>query len=742
MSEIDFFDFTKEPGKELKGPLNVKIDKPRVSIITGFYNVEEKLIMQTANSIFNQTFPYWEWIIVDDCSKDEYKKILEKLEAMDGRIKVVHNEKNMKLPKTRDIGISHASSDFIYILDGDDLIENTAIETAYFAAMTHPEVTWVYSDSVGFEGEEYLWKHPFDTNQEKKENMLCCNSLIRKQAILDVGGYSNVPKDVYEDWHLWLRLIANGAKPLRMSHYAFWYRRHKNGVLSGINSDKAKKKKALKEIERIGKSITKKANAIQYPNSDYYPDYSSHPKDFEFDAPYIQKEKNNKRILCIFPWLTLGGADKYNLNLLEKLYEEGYETTIVTTVPSEYVWRPRFEKYATEIFDLTTFLDKPDWAGFISYLIKSRNIDLTFVSNSTYGYYLVPWLKLQYPQIPIIDYIHMEEWHWRDGGFPRDSIAVDKYIDYTYTCSRYLIDIMKEKMNKKNDKMDVVYIGTDEEQFNPDLVGSPDDEELKKLEGKKKVLFACRIAEQKRPILMIKILKKICDKRKDIGFVVVGDGNMLPTVKELAYQYNIEENVAFLGVKKDVRPYYKICDATLICSMIEGLALTTYESLAMNTPVITADVGGQKELVNEEVGRIVKLYQDPNTDINNYDYSDEEIDAYVEAIEDVIDNNDKYKKNCRERILRGFTIKNMQENMLSIIKNKIEEGTNISYDDIKADYNMAERMLVLYNEATREEYDNPDDDDIPLKQKIGNVMWKYKFYRDMIYFVKRTKGDV
>ena len=51
-------------------------------------------------------------------------------------------------------------------------IENTAIETAYFAAMTHPEVTWVYSDSVGFEGEEYLWKHPFDTNQEKKENQI------------------------------------------------------------------------------------------------------------------------------------------------------------------------------------------------------------------------------------------------------------------------------------------------------------------------------------------------------------------------------------------------------------------------------------------------------------------------------------------------------------------------------------------------------------------------------------------
>ena len=40
----------------------------------------------------------------------------------------------------------------------------------------------------------------------------------------------------------------------------------------------------------------------------------------------------------------------------------------------------------------------------------ARKFDLIFQSNSTYGYYLLPWIKCKYPNIPIIDYIHIEEW--------------------------------------------------------------------------------------------------------------------------------------------------------------------------------------------------------------------------------------------------------------------------------------------------------------------------------------------
>ena len=86
-------DYKKTPGKELKnyGRL-VNKEKTIISIITPFYN-SGGTIEETANSILNQTYPFFEWIIVDDGSKD--KKSLKKLDEIakkDKRIKVLHKE--------------------------------------------------------------------------------------------------------------------------------------------------------------------------------------------------------------------------------------------------------------------------------------------------------------------------------------------------------------------------------------------------------------------------------------------------------------------------------------------------------------------------------------------------------------------------------------------------------------------------------------------------------------------------
>lgn len=739
MSEIDFFDFSKEPGKKIERNINIKIEKPLISIITPYYNVKE-YIMQTANCIFNQTFSFWEWIIVDDCSNKENKEILEVLKNMDDRIKVFYNKENLKLPRTRDVAISKALAEYIYILDPDDLIENTALETAYFAMKTHKDVTWVYSDVVGFGAQQYLWNPKFDTFREKKENLLCCNALIKKEAVLDVGGYSNVPEKVYEDWHLWLRMLGKGAVPLKMSYYSFWYRRHDKGVLTGINSNKFSKKNALKEIKRVGSKITKRANAIQYPITDDFDEWSTSPSEFDFETPYIKINENLKNILCIFPWLALGGADKFNLHLLEKLYHEGYKVTIITTVPSEYVWRQKFEKYASEIFDLTSFLDRKDWPAFISYLIKSRNFNLIFQSNSTYGYYLIPWIKCKYPAIPIIDYIHMEEWYWRNGGYPKDSIAVEKYIDYTYTCSEHLIDEMKNKMGKKNDRIETIYIGTEENKFDPNIVDIPTDKELEKIIDKKIVVFPCRISTQKRPLLMVEILRELVKQRNDIAFLIIGNGKMLNIVKEKVKEYDLDKYIVFLGSKDDMRPYYKIANATLICSMIEGISLTTYESLSMGVPVITSDVGGQSELVDDTCGKVVKLYQAPNEDIDNYNYSKKEINDYANAIIQVLLNNTKLRANCRNKILNKFTVTQMQEKIFDVINDRIKKGTEIVPDSIRGDNELSERLIVMYNELSRNFYVNPDQPEKNFKEKFGAKMWKYKSYRKLIRFIKKISN--
>ena len=86
-------DYTLTPGRKLEEQKYVKDDiEPIVSIITPYQN-GDKYIEQTAYSVLNQTYPYFEWIIVDDGSPDENaREKLKEIEKMDSRIKILYKE--------------------------------------------------------------------------------------------------------------------------------------------------------------------------------------------------------------------------------------------------------------------------------------------------------------------------------------------------------------------------------------------------------------------------------------------------------------------------------------------------------------------------------------------------------------------------------------------------------------------------------------------------------------------------
>lgn len=102
--------------------------KPKFSIIIPCYNIE-KYISKTLESVFNQTYQSFEIILIDDGSKDNTGKILDDYSKKDKRIKVVHKE-NEGVSVARNIGIENAVGEYIYFLDGDDLIENNLLKRA------------------------------------------------------------------------------------------------------------------------------------------------------------------------------------------------------------------------------------------------------------------------------------------------------------------------------------------------------------------------------------------------------------------------------------------------------------------------------------------------------------------------------------------------------------------------------------------------------------------------------------
>lgn len=668
------FDFSKEPGRTKYNRDLVTTEKPLVSVITPYYNAQ-KYFAKLYPCVLNQTFPWFEWIIVDDGSNATGEDVfLKKIEESDPRIKVVHKT-NGGISSARNRGIRESDTDIVITLDADELIEPTYFELLYWTLYYNPKASWAYTDSVGFQNQEYVWQFPFNAEKLKTYNFLVESAAIRKKDLIEVGGYDEVEKHYFEDWRLWLKMLSKGKMPVHVSSLEFWYRRTDTGVLNKVTADDKTRKMADELISEVAATADDSVTAKVF-NGLIKRDEWSIPNRSDFNKRY--RDKNDKiEVLFIIPWMVTGGADQFNLDFVRLLNKEKYNITIITTEKSENPWKQRFREYTPSIYSLPDFLDVNDYAEFISYIIQTRQIDVCLVSNSYYGYYILPWLKLQYPKLAIIDYVHMEEMYWRNGGYARTSMAMSDIIEKTYVCNNSTQRAFVTHFKRREKDVETLYIGVDQQKYDPDRVlrgtirakyNIPDNGKI--------VLFPCRLHQQKRPYLMLEIAKKVASSYKNFYFLVVGDGDELDGMKKRVSEYKIEDRVIFAGMQEDVRPYYKDADVTLICSLREGLSLTAYESCAMMTPVITADVGGQRELIDDSVGMLLPFLSEEK-EITQKNYSETEIMQYVKAILDLLDNDnqDVYRQkciNCRKKIEDNFgldtMIKHMEEALDSCLR--------------------------------------------------------------------------
>ena len=382
MKEDNFFwKYRYEPGKEAtKFNINTQKIKPLVSIITSYYNSNEYM-WQTINCVLNQTFQSWEWIIVNDGSTNpKAVEYLEEVKKIDSRIKIYHKE-NEGLAKGRDYALKYACTQYILPLDADDLIEPTYIETLYWSLETNKEATWAFTNSVGFGKYIYLSDCKFDSEKMKTDNQITATSLIRKDRILELGGYSKAARYVNEDWHLWLRMLANNYFPVQVAYYGFWYRRQSSSLLTQIN-DKQKKENELRlrDLKIEADKIKKRIEPILYPKEE---NEKLKKNDFKISEEIDILEKDKKSYIYILPYL---GTDATMYKKIKKESENYkiYIITLQTHKHSSYFYRQKYEQFAT-IYDLTTFLDSKYWIDFIQYVKNTRNVEKIYLSNTKYN---------------------------------------------------------------------------------------------------------------------------------------------------------------------------------------------------------------------------------------------------------------------------------------------------------------------------------------------------------------------
>lgn len=679
------FNYQQQPGLSLHRKNLVTDGAPLVSIITPFYN-GTRYFEQTFNCVMNQTFPWFEWIIVNDGSTDPgAADFLAEYAKKDPRIRVLHKE-NGGASKARNYGIRQAKTDLLLPLDCDDLIEPTFIEVCWWMLEKHPDAAWSYTDSVGFQGQEYLWSRRFDCNTEKQENLLAITALIRKSWFERIGLYDEVQKHYNEDWLSWLKLMALGGYPVQaMNEPLFWYRRSDTGELSVVTQtpEIAKQNKAL--IESAASKISKNVDPVIYPSAPYY----------MYEMPVLSKwehsryaTKDKLHVAFLIPWTVMGGADKFVLDLVAGLDKDKFETGIMTTLRSNNEWSQRFRAVCDDVFNLPNFMSATDYAEFISYYIKSRQLDVLVVSNTFVGIYLVPWLRQNFPDLAIVDYVHMEEWYWRKGGHARTSGLMGGVLDRTYVCNSATRDVMIDHFHRQPESVETVHIGVDEVYFDRrDISAGQLYEKMGISSDRPIVLFICRLHPQKRPYLMLEIADRLRTRVPDVAFAVVGDGEQESGMKARVKKLGLEDTVYFLGAQKDVRPYYRDAKATLVCSLKEGLSLTAYESCAMGVPIVSADVGGQRDLVDSTVGALVPCLQDEESGLTDLNYSDAEVNSYVEPLTRILTDAGLWQQMsqaARARIEKSFTIHHMVEYFEEEFRRLVQDETCIAARHTKA----------------------------------------------------------
>jgi glycosyltransferase involved in cell wall biosynthesis len=192
--------------------LTMTSSNPLISVIMPVYN-GEKFLRETIDSVLNQTWRDYEFIIVNDGSSDTTQQIIDSYD--DKRVVPVCVNPNQGVSNARNKGVDLAKGKFIAFCDADDIYDPSRLQTQLDFLQNHPDVDICSSYFIVFENDqEVLVQHPV-TDQEIKEHFFTENCIgqpcvMAKSSLFRQHKY-NPALQASEDYDLWTRMAAAGA---------------------------------------------------------------------------------------------------------------------------------------------------------------------------------------------------------------------------------------------------------------------------------------------------------------------------------------------------------------------------------------------------------------------------------------------------------------------------------------------------------------------------------------------------
>ncbi|KAJ3338397.1 hypothetical protein HDU93_009562 [Gonapodya sp. JEL0774] len=567
--------------------------------------------------------------------------------------------------------------------------------------------SFVYTGVVHFGDHEDTVYAEYSAQRLRKENYLTATAAITKASFLQVGGMCSREKIRYfEDWEFWVRLAAFGHIGSLLREPLFHYRRHTLGNSAAIKIISPNDSIVHDEVRKNNPSffgdfdsselstIVQSRWTSKPPGNEstgrtmflpcyqpldskqrHVPLFSRYHREkrksilerfvgntmkaqgpllshaatypiFPFNPTFHQVKPHRFVVLYVLPWMTMGGADLYDLEALraiKKMHSTAHIVLVVARHLADHPWEKVFRTVANEIWHLQTMTNNTAHQdAILDYLAVSRKASLLIVSRAEAGYSAAErWHgSTDIPGVPAIDILHMpspnsvSDWEWRSG---RSSWALEGRVTASAHLRSYLINNVRAGHQNIGQPSPVEHqsLGrpfadpiTEDRKlrairppFVPPDGGYADPSDVSDLvRTGPLVLFLGRLDEQKDPLLWLDIgalVVRGAGKTKPPRLVVAGGGPMEREVMERLYMRarcraegidgsktcsdppDFHQFVDLLGpqTRNNVTRILARGDSVLLStSRNEGIPLTFIEAAAYGVPTVTLRCGGVEEI--------------------------------------------------------------------------------------------------------------------------------------------------
>lgn len=299
-----------------------------------------------------------------------------------------------------------------------------------------------------------------------------------------------------------------------------------------------------------------------------------------------------KAVIVAMHWLQAGGAERWGMETIQLAKEAGFLPIVLTDSDGHQPWITDPICEGALVIPLTMPLQyRVGDVPVLRALFEQFDIRGIMIHHCQWMYDNAWWVKQYFPDVKIVDSLHIVEYMFR-GGFPRESVAHDEWIDLHHVISPQLEHWMEDVHHIPASKV-----------IDAPLVGLTADSEHVQYSERKdskvlNVAFIGRMTRQKRPdafILVAKSMKQAAPGK--FHFIMHGSGDMDAFADGLIARYGLEDVIERRPMSISVSRTYEDADVLLVSSVNEGITLTTIEAISAGVPVLSANVGSQETLV-------------------------------------------------------------------------------------------------------------------------------------------------